>query len=200
LRNIGSALVTGFYRLVFRSGVTVTPFRAIRRELVETTFAYDLNFTFVDGLLAWNTQRIGQVPVAHHARARGRSGYSLPRLAVLAFNLFTNFSLLPLQLVTGCGLMTAGLGLAAAVYYFLQYLCANITVPGYASIIIAILVLGGVQLLALGIMGEYLGRLHLNVNHKPQYHERQVLGHSAAVARSSSAGVDGATQETTRHR
>jgi undecaprenyl-phosphate 4-deoxy-4-formamido-L-arabinose transferase len=175
-RNLGSALVTGFYRLVFRSPVRISAFRAIRRELLQTIFAYDLNFTFVDGLLAWNTQRVGQVAVAHHPRARGRSGYSLGRLAALALNLFTNFSLLPLQLVSACGLLTALGGLATAGYYLVQYLRANISVPGYASTIVAILVLGGVQLLALGIMGEYLGRLHLNVNRKPQYFERQVLG------------------------
>jgi hypothetical protein len=58
----------------------------------------------------------------------------------------------------------------------------NITVPGYASTIIAILVLGGIQLMALGVMGEYLGRLHLNVNRKPQYVERQCLGPSSARA------------------
>jgi undecaprenyl-phosphate 4-deoxy-4-formamido-L-arabinose transferase len=62
-----------------------------------------------------------------------------------------------------------------AFYYLIQYLMHRIVVPGYASIIIAVLVLGGVQLLALGVMGEYLGRLHLNVNRKPQYVERHVV-------------------------
>jgi undecaprenyl-phosphate 4-deoxy-4-formamido-L-arabinose transferase len=177
-RNLGSALVTGFYRRVFRCDVTITSFRAIRRELLATIFPYNLNFTFIDGLLAWNTRRIGEVPVAHQPRAHGRSGYSLWKLALLAMNLFTNFSLLPLQLVSGCGVLTAGLGLLTALYYLVQYFRDNILVPGYASIIIAILVLGGAQLLALGIMGEYLGRLHLNVNRKPQYFERRVLGPS----------------------
>jgi undecaprenyl-phosphate 4-deoxy-4-formamido-L-arabinose transferase len=94
---------------------------------------------------------------------------------VLAFNLFTNFSLLPLQMVSLVGLLTALLGLLGALFYLVLYLLKVIEVPGYASTIIAILVLGGVQLLALGIMGEYLGRLHLNVNRKPQYVERTVL-------------------------
>jgi glycosyltransferase involved in cell wall biosynthesis len=194
-RNVGSALVTGFYRLVFHSNVTITSFRAIRRQLVETTFAYNLNFTFIDGMLAWNTQRIGQVAVVHQPRSQGRSGYSLAKLAVLALNLFTNFSLLPLQLVSGCGVLTAGLGLMAATYYFIQYLCSNISVPGYASIIIAVLVLGGLQLLALGIMGEYLGRLHLNVNHKPQYFERQILGASANTDRPAVPGTLARSEE-----
>jgi undecaprenyl-phosphate 4-deoxy-4-formamido-L-arabinose transferase len=182
-RNLGSALVGGFYRVVFRSTIRITSFRAIRRALVETIFSYNLNFTFIDGLLAWNTRRIGAIEVEHHPRVHGRSGYSLARLLVLALNLITNFSLLPLQVVSGCGLFTAAMGLLTALYYFFQYLSQHIAVPGYASVIIAILVLGGVQLLALGIMGEYLGRLHMNVNRKPQYFERQVL------ARGTSAGT-----------
>ena len=94
----------------------------------------------------------------------------------LGFNLLTNFSLLPLQIVSLVGFATAAGGILVAMYYLMQYMTNHITVPGYASIMIAMLVLGGVQLLALGIMGEYLGRLHLNVNRKPQHVVRQVLG------------------------
>jgi undecaprenyl-phosphate 4-deoxy-4-formamido-L-arabinose transferase len=178
-RNISSGIVNLFYRLVFHNQVTVTSFRIIRRALLESIFSYSLNFTFVDGLLAWNTQRIGQVRVEHLPRAEGRSGYSLAKLVVLALNLFTNFTLLPLQVVSVLGFLTAAGGLALAVLCLGFYFVNGISVPGYASTIIAILVLGGVQLLALGIMGEYLGRLHLNVNCKPQYVERCVAGGSA---------------------
>jgi undecaprenyl-phosphate 4-deoxy-4-formamido-L-arabinose transferase len=175
-RNIGSLLVNTFFRLFFHTEVTVTSFRVIRRELLESIFPYTLNYTFIDGLLAWNTQRIGQVAVEHHARQAGRSGYSLKKLLILAFNLFTNFSLLPLQLVSAMGLFSALGGFLVALVFLMLYLFSNITVPGYASIIISILVMGGIQLMALGIMGEYLGRLHLNVNGKPQYAVRHVLG------------------------
>ena len=177
-RNIGSALIAFFYRRVFRSSVIPSAFRVINRALLESIFPYDLNFTYIDGLLAWNTQRIGEVSVEHHSRTTGRSGYSIGKLLLLAFNLFTNFSLIPLQLVSICGFSASITGFLVGVYYLCQYLFSNITVPGYASTIITILVLGGTQLLALGIMGEYLGRLHLNVNRKPQYTKRCVLGPS----------------------
>lgn len=183
-RNIGSWLVTRFYRLVFRMPVTATSFRAIRRELVNSILRYDLNFTYIDGLLAWNTQRIEMVTVPHHARRDGRSGYTLSKLLALAMNVFTNFSLLPLQLVSFLGLIAAAGGLAMGFYYLLAALFAKIEVPGYASLITAVLVLGGLQLLSLGIMGEYLGRLHLNVNRKPQYTVRQTTK-SAPVAGTS---------------
>lgn len=181
LRNLSSRIVNTFYRAVFKTNVTVTSFRIMRRELLESILYYSLNFTFIDGLLAWSTNRIGEVLVEHRSRAQGRSGYSLSKLLVLAFNLFTNFSLLPLQFVTTCGLLSAVGGLGLAVFYLIQYLLSNITVPGYASIIIAVLVLGGAQLLSLGIIGEYLGRLHLNVNRKPQYVVRHVITHEMPV-------------------
>jgi polyisoprenyl-phosphate glycosyltransferase len=175
-RNAGSALVNAFYWVVFRNAVTTSSFRAIHRPLLETIFGYDLNFTYIDGLLAWNTQRIGQVEVEHHSRTMGRSGYDARKLIQLAFNLFTNFSLWPLRLVSWLGLAISGIGFFLVLFYLIQSLRGQIGVPGYASTIIAILVVGGAQLLALGIMGEYLGRLHLNVNRKPQYTVRTVLG------------------------
>ena len=75
-RNLGSFVVNAFYRKVFHSSIPISSFRIIRRELLEAIFPYNLNYTFVDGLLAWNTQRIGEVAVEHHPRAVGRSGYS----------------------------------------------------------------------------------------------------------------------------
>jgi glycosyltransferase involved in cell wall biosynthesis len=173
-KNLASWLVNRFYRCVFQSRVNVTAFRALRRGLLDTILSYSLNFTFVDGLLAWNTCRIGEVTVAHHARAAGRSGYRLGKLLTLALNLFTNFSLLPLQLVSLCGIGTAIVGFTIGLYYLYLHMTSSISVPGYASTIVSILVLGGLQLLGLGIMGEYVGRLHLNVNRKPQYSVRHI--------------------------
>ena len=173
-RNLGAAVVWRFYRTVFRNPITPTSFRVMRRQLVDSIQFYDLNFTYLDGLLAWCTKRIGAVEVAHHARAEGRSGYSLRKLLLLALNLYTNFSLLPLQMVSLLGIATALSGFAAGLFYLVQYFAHHIEVPGFASTIIAILILGGAQLLALGVIGEYLGRLHLNVNRKPQYVVRAV--------------------------
>ncbi|WIT11324.1 glycosyltransferase family 2 protein [Paucibacter sediminis] len=174
-RNLGASVVWHFYRTVFKNPVTPTPFRIMRRELVQSVQFYDLNFTYLDGLLAWCTRRIEGVEVEHHARAEGRSGYSLSKLVALALNLYTNFSLLPLQLVSGLGLLASLSGFGVGAYYLIQSLTSSIAVPGYASTIVAILLLGGIQLLALGIIGEYLGRLHLNVNRKPQYLVRECL-------------------------
>lgn len=174
-RNAGALAVQAFYRLVFHSSVTPTSFRALRLQVARAICKYDLNYTYIDGLLAWCTDRIGSLEVAHAARLEGRSGYSMRRLLLLAFNLFTNFSLLPLQVVSLMGLVAALTGFCVGGYYLFQYFHASITVPGFASTIVAVLVLGGAQMLALGIIGEYLGRLHLNVNKKPQFVIRSVV-------------------------
>lgn len=174
-RNFGSALVAWFYRLVFRVPISPTSFRAMRHELVEAILKYDLNFTYIDGLLAWNTQRIDQITVPHHARISGRSGYTLGKLFTLAINVFTNFSLLPLQLASWVGLLAAVAGLFMGTFYVIESLLNRISIPGYASTIVAVMTLGGLQLLALGVIGEYVGRLHLNVNRKPQFTVRKVL-------------------------
>jgi polyisoprenyl-phosphate glycosyltransferase len=179
LKNIGSAVVNAFFRRVFRLPVTVTSFRVFRRELLDAILPYTRPFTFIDGLLAWNTRRVGKVTVAHHPRSEGRSGDSLGKMVTLALNLFTNFSLVPLQVVSLLGCVAALCGMSTGVYYLYRHFTGSITTPGYASIIVSVLTLGGLQLLGLGVMGEYLGRLHLNVNGKPQYHARNVLDESA---------------------
>jgi undecaprenyl-phosphate 4-deoxy-4-formamido-L-arabinose transferase len=175
LKNAGSAIVNMFFRRVFRLPVTVTAFRIFRRELLTAILGYTRPFTFIDGLLAWNTRRVGATIVEHHPRTIGRSGDSLGKMITLALNLFTNFSLLPLQIVSLVGSLAAAGGLLTGFYYLIRHFTGTITTPGYASLIVSILIFGGLQLLGLGIIGEYLGRLHLNVNAKPQYWERQVL-------------------------
>lgn len=199
-KNVASRIVNLFYRAVFQSPVTVTAFRVMRRELLETILSYSLNFTFVDGLLAWNTRRIGEVTVAHHPRAAGRSGYRFGKLLTLALNLFTNFSLVPLQLVSFCGVTAAIFGFGLGLYYLVQYTMSGITVPGFASTIVSILVLGGLQLLGLGILGEYVGRLHLNVNSKPQYSVRRTAADRDAQSKEGTCRGRGSDSSPTRAR
>lgn len=192
-RNLGSTIVWHFYRTVFRNPVTPTPFRIMRHQMAQSVMFYDLNFTYLDGLLAWCTSRIAGIEVEHVARAQGRSGYSLGKLLGLALNLYTNFSLIPLQIVSGVGFVTATSGFLVGLFYLVQFFASNIAVPGFASTIIAVLILGGAQLLALGVIGEYLGRLHLNVNRKPQYVIRHLDRFD--VSRTQTADIDQHAQD-----
>ena len=169
LRNLASAMVRAFFRWVFRLKVDPSPFRAIRRDIVQLILPYDLSFVYLDGLLAWYTDRFAQVEVEHRPRLHGRSTYTLRKLITLAFNLFTNFAIGPLQVVSLIGFASTVFGLILAVYYLVMRLIGQITVPGFATVAILVLVMGGLQLLSLGLIGEYLGRVHLNVNRKPQF-------------------------------
>jgi undecaprenyl-phosphate 4-deoxy-4-formamido-L-arabinose transferase len=172
-RNFGSGLTQHFYRHIFARKNGVSAFRILRSELVKNILTYNRNFTYLDGLFAWHTDRIGEVTVRHNARRKGASGYSARKLIVLAINLFTNFSLLPLQVVSTLGIVASFSGFLTGAFFLFQALLHNISVPGYASTIVAILIIGGVQLLSLGMLGEYLGRVHLNINAKPQYVTRE---------------------------
>ena len=176
-RRAGSWAATKFSQRVFGCRGSVTSFRILKREVVDAILNYGLSFTYIDGLIAWNTQRIGHVEVAHHPRKRGASGYSLAKLLLVTLNLLTNFSLMPLQIVSLCGAFTAFGGLLTGGYYLVRYLAEGAGVPGHVVTMILVLVIGGLQMLSIGVLGEYVGRLHLNVNRKPQYNERQVLAH-----------------------
>lgn len=173
-RNLGSLIVNSFYRHVFGTHVTVTSFRVIRRPLLDAIRHCNQPYLFLDGLLAWNTRRIGSVVVEHHARSIGESTYSISKLVTLSLNLFTSFSLIPLQLISVLGIATLTIGLALAVTCF-GLLLFGTTPSGSVAISTLVLLLSGVQLLSLGVFGEYMGRMHLHLNGKPQYHERQIL-------------------------
>ncbi|MGQ9563566.1 MAG: glycosyltransferase family 2 protein [Thermogutta sp.] len=174
-RNLGSWLVIRFFQVALNTRVVPSAFRAMRREVVDAITRYPYHFTHIDGLVIWNTLRIAQVEVEHRPRAAGRSSYSLSKLLLLAINVFTNFSLLPLQVASVFGFFAAVGGLLLGTFYLVMYLLGRIAVPGYASTIVAVLVLGGLQMLSLGIIGEYLGRVHLNINRRPQYTVRKIL-------------------------
>ncbi len=175
-RNLGSRVLNAVFRRLFGVGVSFSAFRSIRRQAVRSIISYDLNYTFIDGLLAWSTTRIGATEVGHDPRSVGRSGYGFATLLALAMNLVTNFSLVPLQIASLVGVLAAVAGLAGGAVIVTLYLLGGITVPGFASTITAVFVLGGLQLLALGTIGEYLGRLHLNFNRKPQFLVRETRG------------------------
>lgn len=168
-RNAGSNFVQFIYKKVFNVRGNLTSFRIITVELVGQITKYNFNYVFIDGLLAWNTKNIGYALVVHQKRTLGKSGYSLRKLFTLSFNMITNFSIVPLQLASVTGILFACLGFIMAVVYFIKKICLGIPVAGFATIIIAITIFSGIQLIILGLMGEYLGRILLSINSKPQF-------------------------------
>ena len=159
-RNLGSALVNAFYRLVFgtRRHRHVLPRHPPRAGREHPRLRPELHLRRRPAGLEHAADRRrcdGRAPPARGGPVRLLAGQAR---WLLALNLFTNFSLLPLQVVSlRAACWRPACGWSARSYYLVQYFLSNIDVPGYASIIVAVLVLGGMQLLSLGVMGEYLG-------------------------------------------
>ncbi len=168
-RNLGSRF-NGWVadRLLDKpKGLYLSSFRCLSAFVARTITAYEGPFVYVDGLILQVTQKIGTLQVNHLARAEGQSNYTLRRLVNLWLAMALNFSVLPLRFATLAGAVTAGLGILGLLLVLLEGLFGD-PPAGWASLAAIVLTLGGLQLLMLGILGEYVGRLFLTVNKRPQ--------------------------------
>ena len=156
--------------------VYLSPYKAIGRAVVDEIVKYDGPYPYVDGLLFRATTNISQVDAAHHERYAGASNYNLIRSVNVWLKLATSFSLVPLRLATYLGFVFSSVGMALAVFFLARRLILGaMGHEGWASTMVAILVLGGAQLACLGLIGEYLGRVFLHMNKRPQYVVRETL-------------------------
>ena len=125
---------------------------------------------FFPGLRAWIGFKSVDVPYDRQERAAGQPQQSFRRLARYAMDGLFSFSYLPLRLLTYCGMFIAAMGFAAAVFYAVRRIVGIETAPtGYTTLVTLVLFLGGVQLIGIGVLGEYLGRIYDEVKHRPQY-------------------------------
>jgi undecaprenyl-phosphate 4-deoxy-4-formamido-L-arabinose transferase len=176
-RNLGSRFANKVadWLLDKPKGLYLSSFRCMSRMVARAVVRYRGPYPYVDGLIMQVTQRIGSIEVAHLPRAEGRSNYNLRRLVRLWLNLATNFSLLPLRLAVFIGVAMAAIGaLGAAIVIFEAVF--NQPPPGWASTMVVTLLVAGVQFFMLGILGEYVGRVFLTANRKPQGVVREVVG------------------------
>jgi glycosyltransferase involved in cell wall biosynthesis len=174
-RNLGSRFtnwVAGFV-LDKPSGFYLSSFRCINAFVVREVTRYEGPFPYVDGLILQVTQKIERLRVRHLPRAIGRSNYTMRRLLRLWLNMFVNFSVMPLRLSTLTGFALSFFGAVGGIVAVVEALFFA-PPAGWASLMAAVMLLSGVQLLILGIVGEYLGRLYLTANRKPQSVVRSV--------------------------
>jgi glycosyltransferase involved in cell wall biosynthesis len=181
-RNLGRRFKNWFAGFVLDKpkGFYLSSFRCMSAFVVREITRYDGPFPYVDGLILQVTQDIERLTVRHLPRAVGRSNYTLRRLLRLWLSMFVNFSVMPLRLSTLTGF---ALSLIGAVGSFVVITEALFFAPpaGWASLMAAVLLLSGVQLLILGIVGEYLGRLYLTANRKPQSVVKSITRADASV-------------------
>jgi undecaprenyl-phosphate 4-deoxy-4-formamido-L-arabinose transferase len=161
-------------------GVAVAPhvsaFRAFRTGLREAFAGFRSPFVSLDVLLTWATTRFDQVVVRHEPRLSGQSNYNLAKLIAHAFNMMTGFSIAPLQLASWVGFGCTLFGLLVLVYVVGRYLVQGVVVPGFAFLASALAIFSGAQLFALGIIGEYLARMHFRIMDRPTYAVREEVG------------------------
>jgi undecaprenyl-phosphate 4-deoxy-4-formamido-L-arabinose transferase len=183
-RNLGSRFTNRVadWLLDKPKGLYLSSFRCLSAFVVEQVTRYDGPFPYIDGLILQVTQNLGRLEVEHLPRAQGRSNYTLRRLVRLWLNMFVNFSVMPLRLSTFTGFGLALLGLFGFTWVVLEAILSE-TPPGWASLAAAVLLLSGVQLMILGLFGEYLGRLYLSINRKPQSIVRDVERSEAPARR-----------------
>lgn len=155
----------------------VSAFRAFHTQLRDAFAAYQGPFVSIDVLLTWATTRFASVPVRHDARQMGRSNYTLRKLITHALNMMTGFSTLPLQLASMVGFAFTCLGALLLLFVLGRYFMEGGSVPGFPFLASIIALFSGAQLFALGIIGEYLARMHFRMMERPAYTVR----HSSAA-------------------
>jgi len=147
----------------------LSSFKIIKNTLVNEIIKYDLPFPYIDGLILRSTDNIGRFKVKHEARKTGKSGYTISKLVSLWLNMFINFSILPLRIATLLGFAFAILGFILGISAIVERI-ANPNLPqGYTFLFVFIAVISGVQLISVGILGEYIGRFFLAHTKKPQF-------------------------------
>lgn len=150
----------------------ISAFRAFRTDLRDSFQDYRGSYVSIDVLLTWGTTRFTAVTVRHDPRRAGVSNYTLRKLVIHALNLMTGFSTMPLQIASLVGFACTLLGLVVFLFVVGRYLIEG-SVPGFPFLASIIAVFSGAQLFALGIIGEYLARVHFRMMDKPSYTVRE---------------------------
>jgi undecaprenyl-phosphate 4-deoxy-4-formamido-L-arabinose transferase len=175
-RNLGSRFANAVADQLLDKpkGLYLSSFRCMSALVVRAVTRYSGPYPYVDGLIMQVTQRIDSIEVRHLPRIEGRSNYNLKRLVRLWLNLATSFSLAPLRLAIYAGAAMALLGAIGAIATITEALFMHDTPSGWASTMVVILLVSGVQSMILGVLGEYVGRTFLSANGKPQGTVRSV--------------------------
>jgi glycosyltransferase involved in cell wall biosynthesis len=151
----------------------VSALRIFRTELRKAFESYRSPSVNIDVLLTWATIRFAAIPIQHEPRKYGESGYTIRKLLTHAINMMTGFSTLPLQMASVMGFIFAFFGFMVLAYVLIRYIALGGSVPGFPFLASLIAIFSGVQLFALGVIGEYLARMHFRTMERPPYSIRE---------------------------
>lgn len=178
-KNLGSWINGKVAEILLKKpkAVYLSPFQIVSKEIVDRIIDYEGPYPYIQGLLLDHTDNLSQVEVDHHNRYAGQSNFNLIKSIKVFSNLITSFSIVPLRLATITGFISSSVGFMLVLFYLYRYFWGNRIVEGWTTIVLLQLVFGGFILLSLGIIGEYIGRLCLNINKKPQYNIKTVVSY-----------------------
>ncbi|MDD3430190.1 MAG: glycosyltransferase [Oscillospiraceae bacterium] len=176
-RNIGTLLnnTMASYLIGRPKSLSLTSYFVCRSFIIEELCRYQGPFPYIDGLLLRSSSRIGSVSVPHHTRQEGSSGYTFSKLLGLWLNGFTAFSIKPLRIATLAGFACACFGFLFGLYVIIQRFVITDYVAGYSSLMAVIIFVGGMLMIMLGLVGEYIGRIYISINNSPQYVVRETV-------------------------
>ncbi len=173
VQNLGSLAIQKACEVTFGGKGKGSSFRLIRRWLIERVRSHRQSFVFIDGLLLWYTQYISRTLVRHEPRREGESGYTFFKLIGLATHMFFNFTILPLRWVIYLGIFSSTVSFAFGVIFLIRGLIYSVPV-GWSSLAVTIFFVGGIILLVLGIISEYISRIFSLNNERPQFSVKEV--------------------------
>jgi undecaprenyl-phosphate 4-deoxy-4-formamido-L-arabinose transferase len=177
LRNCGSYAndLMAQYLIGKPKSLYISSYFACRKFIAKEVSKYKNPYPYISGMLLQTTQNISNVEVTHRFREAGTSGYSFSKLVLLWLNGFTAFSIKPLRIATISGSLFALFGFLYGGFIIVQKLVNPAILLGYSSLMSAIIFMGGITMLMLGMIGEYLGRIYLSINNLPQYVVKDTL-------------------------
>ncbi len=178
LRNLGSKFNDRIANIMLGKpkDLYLSSFKVMNSLIREKIIEYKGPFPYIDGIILASTENIASVEVEHEERKEGKSNYTFKKLFDLWSNMFTNFSIFPLRVATYAGLLFSFIGFLFGMFIAIERLFFAYVPRGYATIAVSILIFSGIQLFALGMIGEYVGRLFLSHNRMPQFVIREKYG------------------------
>lgn len=177
VKNIGSSTNGRMAEILVSKpkGIYLSPFKIINKSTVKEIAKFAGPYPYIDGIILTITQNLSQVAVEHQKRFHGKSNYTFSKSVSVFMKLFTGFSVLPLRLATISGCIATFVGFILLIKYLYDYFIAKNFIEGWTTVVVLIILFGGLILITLGIIGEYIGRMYLTLNNKPQYSISEIV-------------------------
>lgn len=156
-------------------GIYLSPFKIINKSTVAEIAKFSGPYPYIDGIILTITQNLTQINVGHLPRLSGKSNYTFSKSVSVLMKLFTGFSVLPLRLATITGCVATIVGFVLILKYLYDYFISKNYIEGWTTVVVLIIFFGGLILITLGIIGEYIGRMYLTLNNKPQYSISEII-------------------------